>query len=50
LQYPHDIAAAGIRGNDSRNTLAIADATRDWRIHASFAERLIGVARGLYAE
>src|SRR5665213_61322 len=40
----------GIRGNVSRNTLANANATRDWRIYASFAERLIGIARGLYAE
>src|SRR5450631_3430616 len=40
----------GIRGNVARNTLANANATRDWRIYASFAERLIGIARGLYAE
>jgi N-acetylglucosaminyl-diphospho-decaprenol L-rhamnosyltransferase len=38
----------GIRGNVSRN--ALANARRDWRIYASFAERLIGIARGLYAE
>jgi len=30
--------------------LANANATRDWRIYASFAERLIGIAHGLYAE
>jgi len=40
----------GIRGNIARNTLANANATRDWRIYASFAERLIGTARVLYAE
>ncbi len=40
----------GIRGNVSRNTLANANATRDWRIYADFAQRLIGIARGLYAE
>ena len=40
----------GIRGNVTRNTLANANATRDWRIYASFAERLIGIACGLYAE
>src|SRR5208337_127344 len=40
----------GIRGNVSRNTLANANATRDWRIYASFAQRLIGIARSLYAE
>lgn len=40
----------GIRGTVSRNTLANANATRDWRIYASFAERLISIARDLYAE
>ena len=40
----------GIRSNVSRNTLANANATRDWRIHASFAERFIGIARGLHAD
>jgi len=38
----------GIRGQVSRNTLANANATRDWRIYADFAQRLIGVARKLY--
>ena len=36
----------GIRGQVSRNTLANANATRDWRIYADFAQRLIGIARG----
>jgi len=40
----------GVRGNVSRNTLANANATRDWRIHADFARRLTGVARGLNAD
>ena len=40
----------GIRGNIARNTLANANATRDWRIYADFAHSLIGVARRLYAE
>ena len=40
----------GIRGNVSRNTRAFANATRDGRIYASFAERLMGIARTLYAE
>ena len=40
----------GIRGQVSRNTLANANATRDWRIYADFAQRLIGVARRLYAD
>lgn len=33
----------------SRNTLAYANATRDWRIYAQFAQRLIAIARRLYA-
>jgi hypothetical protein len=32
----------------SRNTLANANATRDWRIYALFAQRLIAIARKLY--
>jgi len=40
----------GIRGRISRNTLANANATRNWRIYADFAQRLIGIARKLYAE
>ena len=40
----------GIRGSIARNTLANANAVRDWRIYATFAERLIGIARRLYAE
>jgi Transposase DDE domain len=38
----------GIRGQISLNTLANANATRDWRIYADFAQRLIGIARKLY--
>jgi len=33
----------------ARNTLAHANATRDWRIYAEFAQRLITIARKLYA-
>lgn len=40
----------GIRGKVSRNTLAHANETRDWRIYADFAQVLIGTARRLYAE
>ena len=40
----------GIRGQVSRNTLAHANAVRDWRIYADFAQRLIGIARGLYVD
>ena len=39
-----------IHGRISRNTLANANATRNWRIFADFAQRLIGIARKLYAE
>jgi hypothetical protein len=40
----------GIRGQVARNTLANANATRDWRIHADFAQRLISIARRLYTD
>lgn len=40
----------GIRGKISRNTLAHANQTRDWRIYADFAQVLIGKARQLYAK
>src|ERR1700746_89977 len=39
----------GIRSQISRNTLANANATRDWRLYADFAQRLIATARRLYA-
>ena len=38
----------GIRGKVSRNTLANANQTRDWRIYADLAQSLIGKARKLY--
>ena len=40
----------GIRSTVARNTLANANAVRDWRIYADFAQSLIGIARPLYAE
>ena len=40
----------GIRGNIARNTLANANATRNWRIYADFAHSLISIARRLYAK
>jgi hypothetical protein len=40
----------GIRGKVSRNTLAHANETRDWRIYADFAQIVIHAARTLYAE
>ncbi len=39
----------GIRSTVARNTLANANAVRDWRIYADFAQRLIAMARVLYA-
>jgi hypothetical protein len=38
----------GIRSTVSRNTLANANQTRDWRIFAEFAQTLIQTARKLY--
>ena len=40
----------GIRGRVSRNTLAHANETRDWRIYADFAQVLIHQARHLYSK
>jgi Domain of unknown function (DUF4372)/Transposase DDE domain len=40
----------GIRSTIARNTLANANATRDWRIYCDFAQSLIGIARRLYAD
>jgi len=40
----------GFRGSIARNTLANANAVRDWRIYADFAQHLIGIARRLYAD
>ena len=40
----------GIRGGVSRNNLANANQTRDWRIHADFAQHLIHIARGIHAD
>jgi len=40
----------GIRGKVSRNTLAHANETRDWRIYADFAQVLIHQARRLYTD
>jgi len=39
----------GIRSTVSRNNLAHANETRDWRIYADFAQVLIKIARELYA-
>jgi len=39
----------GFRSNVARSTLADANESRDWRIFADFAHRLIATARELYA-
>ena len=46
---PEKIYHMGIRGGMARNTLANANAMRDWRIYAELAQRLIRTARDLYA-
>ena len=40
----------GIRSTAARNTLANANAVRDWRIYADFAQSLIGIARPMYVD
>ena len=40
----------GLRQPVARSTLADANETRDWRIYADFAQRLIAQARKLYAD
>ena len=40
----------GLRSVVARNTLANANAVRDWRIYAAFAQSLIHIARPLYAD
>src|SRR6202140_4216048 len=40
----------GIRSIVARNTLANANAVRDWRFDADFAQSLIGIARRLYVD
>jgi hypothetical protein len=40
----------GLRSVVARNTLANANAVRDWRIYAEFAQTLINIARPLYVD
>ena len=40
----------GLRSVGARHTLANANAVRDWRIYADFAQSLIGIARPLYVD
>jgi hypothetical protein len=45
---PGKLYHMGFRGPVRRSTLADANQTRDWRIYAEFAQRLIAQARRLY--
>jgi len=45
----HKLYHMGIGSLPSRSTLADANETRDWRMHAGFAQSLIAIARKLYA-
>ena len=47
---PDKLYHMGIRSKVSRNTLAVANEKRDWRIYADFAQVLIHEARRLYAD
>jgi hypothetical protein len=40
----------GMRSLMARNTLANANAVRNWQIYADFAQHLIGIARALYVD
>jgi Domain of unknown function (DUF4372)/Transposase DDE domain len=46
---PDKLYHMGLRCAGARNTLANANAVRSWRIYAEFAQRLIIMARKLYA-
>ena len=46
---PEKLYHMGLRSQVARNTLANANGVRDWRIYAEFAQRLIVMARKLYA-
>jgi hypothetical protein len=46
---PEKLYHLGLRSPIARNTLANANAGRDWRIYAESAQRLIAMARKLYA-
>src|SRR5436190_17989764 len=47
---PSKLYHLGLRGYVSRNTLAHANESRDWRIYCEFAQALIRIARRLYAK
>ena len=47
---PEKLYHLGLSGGVARNTLAVANAKRDWRIYAGFAQEVIAQGRRLYAE
>lgn len=47
---PDKLYHMGFRSRVARNTLANANAVRNWRMYADFAQRLIAIARRLYAD
>ena len=47
---PNKLYHLGFRSPVRRSTLAEANESRDWRIHAELAQRLIAQARPLYAQ
>ena len=48
--HPTKLYHLGLRSAVARNTLANANAVRDWRIYADFAQSLIAIARPLYVD
>ena len=43
----HKLYHFGIRGNIARNTLANANATRDWRTHCDFGNAATQIEQGV---
>jgi len=47
---PEKLYHMGLAGGVARNTLAVANEKRDWRIYGDFGQRIIADARRLYAD
>lgn len=47
---PEKLYHLGLPGGVARNTLAVANEKRDWRIYAEFAQEVIGQGRRLYTD
>src|SRR5688572_9908386 len=50
LRTQQSLHHLGFRSRVARNTLANANAVRDWRIYADFTQSLIRIARRLHAD